>query len=194
MRDGEFQARKLVGTAAEAALAHLIATAGGIVTTNQINRDIVQDHPGAAIARYGVTRIHLPDLAVVWPRHPLRRFSIEAKAKRPTSAGGAWGWDRTAYDRAARWCDLTGETVFYVIRDLSRGPLPAPGETDDIDHWVFASVWKLADTSNRVTDGRFHYWPADEFVPLSVLFECDSIAAQLVPYIPRDGGRPPILL
>ncbi len=192
MPDGEFQRRKLIGTAAEEALSHLIALAGGIVTTNQINRDLVQDHPGAAIARYGAMRVHLPDIGVVWPLHPLRRFSIEAKAKRPL-AGGGWGWDRAAYDRAARWCDLTGETVLYVIRDLSRGPLPTHGEIDEIDHWTFASVWKLGHSANRATDHRYHFWPASEFVPLSVLFECDSIAAQLVPYIPADG-RPPIIL
>lgn len=193
MAADEFERRKAIGTTAEIALSHLIAAAGGIVTTNQINRDLVQDHPGAATAQYGDLRIHLPDLAVVWPNHPLRRFSIEAKAKRPLSAGGGWGWDRAAFDRATRWCDLTGETVLYVIRDLSCGPLPADGTADDIGHWIFASVWKLAHSPTRFTDGRYHFWAAAEFIPLAVLFECDSIAAQVVPYIPSDG-RAPILL
>ncbi|MDB5244054.1 MAG: hypothetical protein JWP57_4680 [Spirosoma sp.] len=194
MAAGEFDRRKTLGTAAETALCNLLTSYGATVVCHQHNHDAVAGYPGAAIAHAAGGTLHLPDLSVIWPqRGMLRSYGIEVKTKTPLSNGGGWGWDIPAFDRAVAWATLTGNAVFYAIRDRSVVPLPPAGVLDDADCWHVASIWKLLH-SPRSTMGRYHYWSADVFAPLVLLLAGEGINTTVVPYISMDGGRPPLLL
>jgi hypothetical protein len=195
MPGSDFITRKQLGTAAEVALRDLVTLAGGIAAANQINHDTTRMTAGAAVAHIAAGRtMHLPDLTVLWPRHPIRRFGLEAKAKSPLARGG-WGWDISAFGRALRWSEMTNDPVFYCIRDLSAAPLPLAGEMDNPDHWHIASVWKLMHSPSRTDDGKYLYWPGEDFTPLIVLLAgAADISTATVPCIHLGDGRPPIIL
>lgn len=189
----EFAARKAIGTIAEMALRDLLIASGAIVTCNQINRDAVQDHAGAAIAHVADRTHHLPDLTAFWPDRPVApTLHFEAKAKSPLGKTGGFGWDKTAFDRACRWAAMTRQPVIYAVRDCDAAPLPAPGEADDPHHWWFASTWKLLHAPTRVENGPCYYWGRDDFLPLPLLLEGQFNAA-LVPVFWTSNG-PPIVL
>lgn len=194
MADTEFTRRKAIGTRAELHLRDLLTAYGAVAICNQHNHDATADHPGAAVAHATGGTLHLPDLSVIWPlRGTLRRYGVEVKAKSPLASGG-WGWDVRAFDRAVAWSATSGDAVFYVIRDQSSAPMPPAGVLDDPEHWHAASVWKLLHSPTRSTVGQYHYWAKDEFIPLVVLLDGTCISAATVPFIPMDGGRPPLLL
>lgn len=189
-----FHARKRIGTDAETALRRLFAHAGALVECHQQNADALGG-TGAAVAHGAAAQHHVPDLTVIWPqRRKLLRYRVEVKAKSPLRSGAGWGWDVRAFNRALAWSEMTGETVFYCIRDLSAAPLPAHG-LDDPDHWVVASTWKLAHPSaDRTSDDRYHYWPASTFLPLVVLLDGLEVELQTVPIVNLGPGEGAMLL
>lgn len=193
MPPADFATRKAIGDHAEWLLRDLLTARGAAVEMHQRNRDAAGG--GAAVAHLGTGTIHLPDFSVTWAQHPIGRFAVECKAKHPLKRGG-FGWDARGFDRAARWSEVSGQTVFYVVRDLGE-PLPEVGATndDEIYNWHVASTWKLAHSPNRSSDGQHNYWPAEDFTPLFLLLEdLGDIGAVTVPIIPAGPGRAPLIL
>jgi len=189
-----FATRKAMGDIAEHHLRDLLTQRGAIVEMHQRNRDAAGG--GAAVAHLGAGTIHLPDISVTWAQHPVQRFGMECKAKHPLARGG-FGWDQRAFDRAARWSEMSGLPVFLAVRDLTAAPLPRIGAADEneIYHWHVASVWKLLHSPNRYSDHHHHYWTGDDFVPLFVLLDgAADITAAMVPCVPAGPGQPPLVL
>lgn len=187
--DGDFHARKAVGTSAELCLRDLLTDRGALVTCNRQNRDKTHVHPGVAIARHAGTSINMPDVTAYWSSHlcPVTHFEVKAQQ---SDAGGVWEWDQPVYARAIRRSRLTGQPTYFAVRDLSAGPLPPAGELDDPHHWWIASITKLILTPERSSgaNGRFWLWPVEVFLPLSLLLH-GEFAVQPITFIPQANGR-----
>jgi hypothetical protein len=190
----DFHARKRLGTDAETALRRLFTAHGALVECHQQNADALGGI-GAAVAHGAAAQHQVPDLTVTWPkRWKLRSYRVEVKAKSPLRSGAGWGWDVRAFNRALAWSEMTGDPVFYAVRDLSAAPLPAHG-LDDPDHWSVASTWKLAHASaDRTSDDRYHYWPAATFLPLAVLLDGLEVEMHTLPILNLGRDAAPVLL